>query len=105
MTPAQRKKSGATRAEKRAANRNARNVKYNKKIDKKIRKVKGRSTKKLERRARMVNANAYKDDKGNVYLNSYGVYHYQKGAKTAVKSGRKMAKLKSKKRPVTRKRS
>ena len=99
MTPAQRKKAGATRAGKRVANRNVAVSKRNARIDKKISKVKSKSYKKAVKRGNKVLRNTYTNADGSaIYMNARGVRHYQKGAKAAVKTQKKIKKLQAKKR-------
>ena len=96
---AKRKKAGATRSGQRSANRNATVSKSNARINKKISKVKSKSYKKAVKRGNKVLRNTYTNADGSaIYMSARGVKHYQKGAKAAVKTQKKIKKLQAKKR-------
>lgn len=99
MTPAQRKKAGATRSGARNASKSARNSKRNARLDKKIRKTRAKTNKKVTKYAKRAEANAYTHStQGGLYFNARGVKAFKKGAKAHVRGQKRIKKLKSKKR-------
>ena len=88
MTPAQRKKAGAKRVDPNK--RNAR-------IDRKIKKVKARTEKRVNKQGAKLGKNIYTDGT-NVYTNKRGVKAHAKGQKIYAKGQKRVAKLKAKKR-------